>query len=176
MSANRFIVDVARCVGCYTCAVACKDRAGLPDDGVDLLRVETHEEGAYPRPSLYFRVVHCFHCDEPACVEVCPTGALAKGPDGLVRLDAETCSGCGDCLEACPFSALVMLPEGIAAKCDACADELARGWEPTCVRACPMRALRYETTERALPQGRIPDPAFDGHGIGPAVLYLRRTP
>jgi hypothetical protein len=53
----HFTVDLARCIGCKTCAVACQDRAGLPDD-LDWLRVETHEGGAYPTPTLSYRVVH----------------------------------------------------------------------------------------------------------------------
>jgi Fe-S-cluster-containing dehydrogenase component len=67
-----------------------------------------------------------------------------------------------------------MLPEHIAAKCDGCRDELDRGWDPTCVRACPMRALGYEPVEDTLFENRVRDPSFNDRGIGPAVLYLRR--
>lgn len=48
----------------------------------------------------------CGHCDNPACVSVCPTGAHAKDPEtGLVTVDAEVCIGCGSCVEACPYGA-----------------------------------------------------------------------
>jgi anaerobic dimethyl sulfoxide reductase subunit B (iron-sulfur subunit) len=154
------------------CSIACKDRANLPDD-LDWLRVEAHEGGTYPAPTLIYRVTHCFHCAQAPCIVACPIGAIARGEDGWVRIDAGLCDGCEACLDACPFAAIVMWPEGVAAKCDGCADEVARGWEPTCVRACPMRALGYGPAG-TLPEGRIPDPAFDDHGIGPAVLYLRR--
>ncbi len=173
MKEALFIIDLANCVGCYACAIACKDRAGLPD-ALDWLHVEKIESGRYPHPKLTYRVTHCFHCAQASCVQACPTGALTQRDDGLVALDAATCSGCGRCLEACPFSAIVMLPEGVASKCDACADELALGWDPTCVRACPMRALSYGPLGQNWLAHRQHDSAFDDHGMAPRVAYLRR--
>ena len=173
MSECLYTVDLARCTGCQACSIACKDRAGLPDD-LDWLRVEAREGGTYPAPSLTYRVTHCFHCAEPSCVAACPTGAITRQEDGWVQIDAGSCDACETCVDACPFATIVMWPEGVAAsKCDGCADEVARGWEPTCVRACPMRALGYGAGE--LPEGRAVDRAFDDHGIGPAVLYVRRS-
>lgn len=171
MSKALFIVDMASCTGCGTCSIACKDRSGLPDE-LDFLRVESHEEGIYPKPTLCYRVVHCFHCEQPACVEACSAEAISKGEDGLVVINAAECVGCGNCIEACPFDAIVMLPEDMAAKCDGCADEIAKGWVPTCVRACPMRALRYEQTEGVKLEKRSIDTDFKDYGISPAVLYL----
>jgi anaerobic dimethyl sulfoxide reductase subunit B (iron-sulfur subunit) len=171
MNRAVFIVDMASCTGCYACSIACKDRAGLPDE-LDLLRVEENESGAYPEPNLHFRVVHCFHCAEPPCAEVCPTQAILRQENDLVTIDAEECIGCGECIKACPFHAVVMLPDGVAAKCNGCADEVARGWQPTCVRACPMRALGYKSSEDLLFESRLQDPDFQDHGIEPAVLYL----
>ena len=92
----------------------------------------------------------------------------------MIAIDAEECIGCGECIKACPFDAIVMLPDGIAAKCDGCADEVARGWEPTCVRACPMRVLRYEPIEDAEFENRIPEPDTENRELEPAVLYLLR--
>jgi anaerobic dimethyl sulfoxide reductase subunit B (iron-sulfur subunit) len=172
VSERRFIIDLARCTGCQACSIACKDRAGLPDE-LDWLRVEAHEGGSYPLPTLTYRVVHCFHCAAPPCAEVCPPGAIARHADGWVQIDAGLCTACGACVEACPFAAIVMPPQGAAAKCDGCADEVQRGWEPTCVRACPMRALGYGPETSASFQMRVEDPDLD-HGIGPAVRYLRR--
>lgn len=173
MSEALFVVDMASCTGCGACSIACKDRAGLPDE-LDMLRVEAHEKGVYPAPKLYYRVIHCFHCDQPVCAEVCPVEAISKEENGLTAINAEECTGCGECVEACPFDAIIMLPEGVAAKCDGCADEIARGWDPTCVRACPMRALRYGAVDDALLEKRSEDPDFSDHDIVPAVLYLLR--
>ncbi len=173
MSRNIFVVDIASCTGCHTCSIACKDRAGLSDE-LDFLRVEAHEGGLYPEPTLYYRVIHCFHCEEPACAQACPVEAISKEDNDLVVIDSEECTGCGECMEACPFDAMIMLPENVAAKCDGCADEVARGWDPTCVRACPMRALRYERIEDVQMKKRLKDSDFKDHNIGPSVLYLHR--
>ena len=173
MNPAVFTVDLAQCTGCFVCSVACKDRAGLPD-GLDLLRVEEHETGVYPETGLYFRVIHCFHCADPPCVEACPSEGIAKGEDGLVTLDREKCNACGECVAACPFDAIVRGPDGAALKCDGCPDEVARGWDPTCVRSCPMRALGYGSSVAVPFENRVPDPAFEGHGIGPAVRFLCR--
>ena len=169
-----FIIDLAQCTGCHACSIACKDRAGLPDE-TDWLRVETHESGDFPQPVVYFRPVHCFHCAAPPCADVCPTGAIARQSDGLVQLDTWACTGCGVCAATCPFHVVVMLPTGLATKCDGCADEVIQGVEPTCVRACPMRALGYEPVSAALPANRVRDPDFEDVRVGPAVLYVRRS-
>ena len=173
MNETVFAIDLARCTGCFACSVACKDRAGLPDD-LDLLRVEEHETGAYPETGLYFRVIHCFHCDDPPCVEACPSKGISKGEDGLVTLAGEECLECAECAAACPFGAIVMGPDGAAVKCDGCADEVARGWDPACVRSCPMRALWYGPPDAVPVENRVRDARFDDQGIGPAVLYLCR--
>jgi Fe-S-cluster-containing dehydrogenase component len=97
---------------------------------------------------------------------------MAQQDDGLVQVDPATCIGCGQCIDACPFGAVVLGPEDVAVKCDGCADEVARGWEPTCVRACPLRALSVQSAEDALPPHRQVDEGFDGEGIEPRVRYL----
>jgi anaerobic dimethyl sulfoxide reductase subunit B (iron-sulfur subunit) len=171
MKRHCFLIDLARCTGCGACAIACKDRADLADE-TDLLRIESGESGTFPAPRVLFRVVHCFHCADPACVESCPVGAL-RADDGWIRLDPDPCTGCGRCVAACPFGAVVQLPDGKAAKCDGCPDEVAAGREPVCVRACPMRALGYVPDAEPVPANRTVDPDFEDHGIGPRVRYLR---
>ena len=191
MNRKVFVIDEARCTGCHACSIACKDRADLPDE-VDWLRVEERvhlrqgygghqpsvasakegETGTFPGTAISFRVTHCFHCDEPPCVEACPPRAIAKIEGGFVALDAAECTGCGECVAACPFGAVVMLPEGTASKCDGCAGEVAGGRSPACVRACPMGALDYAPVEDVRTDGRVSDPAFEDHGARPAVLYL----
>ncbi len=163
-----FIIDISRCTGCYACAVACRDRADLAGD-VIWLRVPLEERGAYPAISFNYRPTHCWHCDDPACLPVCPVEAVTRNELDLVQIDTEVCIGCGACIEACPFGAVTLVAE-VASKCDGCADELAAGLRPTCVRACPMRALEYGSLDVQLVQKK-PDAAFDDHGIGPAVRY-----
>jgi anaerobic dimethyl sulfoxide reductase subunit B (iron-sulfur subunit) len=168
-----YIVDLARCTGCQACSIACKDRANLPDE-LDWLHVEAHEGGAYPTPTLYFRVTHCFHCAEPPCVEICPVTAMTKRENGRVQIDAGLCVACKACIDVCPFAAIVTTPQGFVSKCDGCADEVDQGQEPACVRACPMRALAYGPAASTSIEKRVQDREFEDHSIGPAVLYLRR--
>jgi anaerobic dimethyl sulfoxide reductase subunit B (iron-sulfur subunit) len=167
-----FIVDLAKCTGCYTCVVACHDRADMPDR-LAIARVQESVSGSYPTPSLTYRLIHCFHCADPTCVSACPTQAIVKRPTGQVEIIRDLCLGCLACGAACPFRAIVLMPDGTAAKCDRCQDQIDLGQTPTCVRACPMRALRYEPFEET-GQDRVVDAEFHDHGIGPAVVYLRR--
>jgi anaerobic dimethyl sulfoxide reductase subunit B len=197
MARAMFIIDLARCTGCHACAVACKDRGArdelgrntaLPDD-VDMLWVHSEERGHYPQAdveplALTFRPVHCFHCQDAGvaangCATACPVEAIQADDDGHWRVDLDTCVRCGACAEVCPFEAIDQLADGTPVTCDGCVDELARGWEPICVRACPMRALAYGPYDGPVPSaedyaGREPDLAWDAHGLRPRVVYLER--
>lgn len=173
-----FVVDLGACTGCQTCAVACLDRANAGDAGLGddawLLRLHTQETGHFPTVQVQFRIVHCWHCAQPACVSACAFAALIQGADGLVALDRTLCTGCGACVEACPFGAVHLLAAGLAAKCDGCPDEAEAGREPVCVRACPMRALALGSADIFGDRPRQPDTAFDAHGLAPRVRFLQR--
>ncbi len=86
--------------------------------------------------------ISCNHCEDPICVEVCPTGAMQKREDGLVLVNENQCIGCQYCAWACPYGAPQFHPaEGRITKCDFCVEEIEKGNPPVCVAACPMRAL-----------------------------------
>jgi anaerobic dimethyl sulfoxide reductase subunit B (iron-sulfur subunit) len=86
----------------------------------------------------------CMHCENPACVNVCPTTAMTKGEDGVVTIDASKCIGCRYCEWACPYGAPHFNEStGTMTKCNFCQDLLAEGQSPACVSACVMRALDY---------------------------------
>lgn len=113
MSGSRygFAIDTIRCVGCHTCSIACKIENNLPDD-VIWNRVLTNggasmdtASGTFPNLSKEYITVACQHCENPACVKVCPVGATFKDPDtGAVRQDYDKCIGCRMCIAACPYT------------------------------------------------------------------------
>ncbi len=138
-----FYFDMTRCVGCRACQVACKDRNDL-DLGILFRYAKTYETGSFPKVGMYNYSGSCNHCDNPACVTVCPTGAMYKAEDGTVIHDDDMCIGCQSCVKICPYGA----PKydevrNIVRKCDACASQRAKGENPVCVDACPSRALDF---------------------------------
>ncbi|MEP7328808.1 MAG: 4Fe-4S dicluster domain-containing protein [Betaproteobacteria bacterium] len=98
------VVDLRRCVGCQTCTAACKHANATPP-GVQWRRVLDMEFGEYPDVQRAFVPVGCQHCDEPPCLDVCPTTATKKRTDGIVTIDYDLCIGCSYCAVACPYQA-----------------------------------------------------------------------
>ena len=138
------IVDLDRCWGCRTCEVACTLEHEL-SPGLSFIRVE-EVRGSGPIPgSLQGKSdvpILCQHCDDPACVAACPSGALLKGTDGIVYANPEACIGCGACEDSCPYGALIVLPDsGKPCLCDLCATRQKSGRLPACVQHCPGKAL-----------------------------------
>jgi anaerobic dimethyl sulfoxide reductase subunit B (iron-sulfur subunit) len=142
-----FYFDQTRCIGCYTCVVACKDWYDIPAGPVSWRRVLTIERGKYPKLFVAFLSLSCFHCAQPACVAVCPAGAISKRKeDGIVVVRGDACLGktsCGLCFEACPYGAPQFAAEEDAPmqKCNFCLERWAEGKKPVCVAGCPTRAL-----------------------------------
>ena len=139
-----FYVNMQRCIGCRTCQVACKDRHNLQAAGPRTRRVETFECGAYPDVQMFHTTVSCNHCENPACVAGCPTGAMFKSDDGTEQHIDDRCVVCRNCMLACPYGA-PQLDEGenMIVKCDSCKALREDGRNPVCVDACPMRAIEF---------------------------------
>ena len=98
------IADLRRCVGCQTCTAACRQANATPP-GVQWRRVLDMEFGEYPVVKRVFVPVGCMHCDEPPCMQVCPSTATRKRADGVVTIDYDLCIGCSYCAVACPYQA-----------------------------------------------------------------------
>lgn len=139
-----FYFNQDACSGCRACQTACKDRNDLMV-GQLYRKVSTYQTGKYPDATMYHYSATCNHCENPACVAVCPAGAMQKNEaDGTVQHDDETCIGCGSCVKACPYEVPVLLEDKeIAGKCDACKPFRDRGLNPVCVDACNMRVLEF---------------------------------
>ena len=173
------VIDLDTCVGCHACATSCKEwNAGgiagpLTDErpygkepqGVWFNRVQSYalqaqqdpaqQDGEQPAQTLPALTLHfprsCLHCETPACVTVCPTGASYKrAEDGIVLVDEDKCIGCKLCSWACPYGAREYSHvEGVMKKCTLCVDRIYNenldeaDRQPACVQACPTRARHF---------------------------------
>lgn len=104
MTRYAIVADLNRCVGCQTCTSACK-HANATAPGIQWRKVLDFEVGEFPDVSRAFVPVGCMHCEDPPCMEVCPTTATRKRDDGIVTIDYDTCIGCAYCVVACPYQA-----------------------------------------------------------------------
>lgn len=143
MTGTGFLIDLHRCVGCAACVLACRIGNRRIDTAawrrVLPLNLQRHEGGP-----TYFLSVACHHCDDPACLNGCPSGAFEKRPDGVVIHREARCLGCRYCEMTCPFGAPRFdAKSGVVSKCHLCADRLDQGLLPACVAACPTGALRF---------------------------------
>jgi anaerobic dimethyl sulfoxide reductase subunit B (iron-sulfur subunit) len=152
---KAFYLNANICSGCKACMTACKDKNDLPVD-INYRRVTEYGGGSWvPDPNhpnlwipnnvyTYAMSTACMHCQDPACVNVCPTTAMHKRDDGIVLVDASKCIGCRYCEWACPYGAPQFSQEkGVMTKCTFCEDLLAQGQNPVCVDACVNRALEF---------------------------------
>lgn len=170
MTRYGMVIDLKRCYGCYACAMACKAKNRTPP-GVFWARVLKGETGKFPSVVRQALPVLCMQCEEPSCLDVCPTGATQIADGGIVIVDKDKCIGCGYCKMACPYGARYMVEEwesyfpdgvprseyedyvrkefeekcgvGIMTKCDFCMDRLSEGKLPACVNACPANARTF---------------------------------
>ena len=102
MAQYGFHFDSSRCTGCKTCELVCKDYHDL-GPAILFRRIYDYEGGtwtktkedAWEKTAFNYHVsISCNHCDSPACVENCPTGAMQKDEaTGLVNTDANVWRG-----------------------------------------------------------------------------------
>ncbi len=96
------VIDLKRCIGCYSCVIACKQEHFLPPNTY-WTRILVSDVGEYPQATSSVVPILCSHCKEAICVKVCPTGATLRREDGIVVIDPEKCVGCEYCVVACPY-------------------------------------------------------------------------
>ena len=154
MDKKTFLIDVDRCSGCSLCVIACKDEhvenshspwtRAQPQTGQFWINVHSMERGRTPRVRMSYLPILCQHCENAACIKVCPEDAIKRRDDGLVWIDPNACTGCGLCQKACPYDVIYIDEEaGIAQKCTGCAHLVDAGSLPRCVQVCPHEAILF---------------------------------
>jgi molybdopterin-containing oxidoreductase family iron-sulfur binding subunit len=133
---------------------ACEDEHALaktgrkPLDPQWIRKVELVDESSDRSVSL---PLMCQHCEDPPCVDVCPTGASFRRADGIVLVDKHTCIGCRYCMMACPFNARSFVHEdvtgqksysprgkGTVESCTLCVHRVDQDRTPACVESCAV--------------------------------------
>ena len=153
------LVDITKCIGCGSCAVACKMwnnlgyKQNVPNQGTQAsLGSENWTVVSYKKVEINGETVwrfvkqQCLHCEEPACASVCMSKAIVKTDNGPVLYDPELCVGCRYCMIACPFEIPKyewdkILPS--VAKCQMCAGKIEKGEQVACSSVCPTGALTF---------------------------------
>jgi formate dehydrogenase iron-sulfur subunit len=148
-SARTTLIDIANCIGCRACQVACKQWNETDGEQTELqtdlgfqnpaaLSAKTytliafHEFENEQKPGgveSAFVMQRCLHCLEPACVSACPTTALYRQDDGPVSYDSDECIGCRYCQLACPWDVPTSEWNSMApkiSKCTHCADRISQ--------------------------------------------------
>ena len=84
-------IDASKCLNCKACLIACQQRNAVP---YGLSRNWVRETPDTASPSGWrYQPGACMHCDEPSCVDACPTHATYKAEDGVVMVDeTRSCS------------------------------------------------------------------------------------
>jgi molybdopterin-containing oxidoreductase family iron-sulfur binding subunit len=118
-------VDLARCIGCSACTVACNAENNIPVVGpsemkrgreLHWMRIERYfgvsrdNEEAYrddATDDVRFLPMLCQHCSNAPCEPVCPVYAAYHTPDGLNGQVYNRCVGTRYCANNCPYKVRV---------------------------------------------------------------------
>lgn len=153
-------LDLSRCTGCRACQVACQEWNQLD-------AVATTQDGGYQNPPglggdtwkqvkflevsddrratrWLFYSDSCKHCFDAPCMNACPTGAIQRTAQGVIRIDPQVCTGSGHCVPACPYGVIAVSEASqVAQKCTLCEDRLGEGREPACAAVCPTDTIQF---------------------------------
>lgn len=194
MGKKVLIIDVANCIGCHACQIACKDEhvdndwspysKPQPDTGQFWKKIKEMERGSMPKVKVTYIPVGCMHCDNPPCIRACRIGAIVKRSDGIVLINPDRCNGCSElkrplCLDACPYEAIYFNEElKIAQKCTLCAhlldgkDPLYNFAVPRCSDVCQRGAIIFGDEETLESIYKKAEPLHPEYGTEPRVRYL----
>jgi len=198
---KAILVDTTKCTACRACQVACKQwnqnkaektkNRGSYENPPSLssytwMRILFNEYYKDGKMSWLFTKHQCMHCDEAACVEVCPPNATThqefKLGDGSVvkrvATDADKCIGCNYCRVACPFDVpgYNQQKKGIY-RCTMCVDRVTGGVKgfdiPACVKACAPGTLSFGDRDELIMKAESRVAQLKKAGYEKARLYGR---
>ena len=180
---KSFVIDIAKCNGCYNCQIACKEEhvgndwtpyaKPQPDTGQFWMKMHEKVRGSVPKVKVTYVPTPCMHCTDAKCIASCEPGAIYRRDDGLVLIDPVKCTGCMSCLDVCPYDSIYFNRDmNLAQKCTGCAHLLDRGWkEPRCADVCPTGAIRFGEEEELKTLIEGSDVLFPEERTRPLVHY-----
>lgn len=129
-SGKKLFIDLDICNSdtCEKCVIECSYFYHPVNNGmISLIELATY-------------ALICRRCEEPHCINACPTDALEKldDPEGMLVRHTVRCVSCRSCSHACPYGTIIPeLTPHLTNICDYCDD---RG-DYTCISTCPYGAL-----------------------------------
>jgi ferredoxin len=109
MARYGLVVDLNICTGCMTCVLACKQE-NLTRPGIQWNKVLELESPALDQ-IVYVRQA-CMHCDNPPCVEACPSKAISRRADGIVLIDQKEVCRFQELHRCLPLRCAAIEPQG----------------------------------------------------------------
>ncbi len=106
---NLLVMDMAKCIRCGNCSLACHHVHGNSRLVRRGIHIERPVKANKPATQSILVPSVCMHCQDAECLTGCPTGAIARFPNGEIDINPVTCIGCGDCATQCPYNAISMI-------------------------------------------------------------------
>lgn len=117
------LIDSSKCAtDCNACVTGCQRENGWGPESQDEVHSNALQKAQWIRKvelrntetgHVQSLPMLCQHCENPPCVDVCPTGASMKRADGIVLVDKHICIGCRYCMMACPYKARSFVHEAL---------------------------------------------------------------